>query len=85
MAYKCYQQNYRRYEPGFTVDVITRDFNSRDLGSAKDLLRREKDETKRTDFLDTFDASEVTKKLMDILKIRNKERQTIEIKDIHIQ
>ena len=55
----------------FTVDVITRDFNSSDLGSAKDLLRREKDETKRTDFLDTFDASEVTKKLMDILKIRN--------------
>ena len=69
----------------FTVDVITRDFNSSDLGSAKDLLRREKDETKRTDFLDNFDASEVTKKLMDILKIRNKERQSIEIKDIHIQ
>lgn len=69
----------------FTVDVITRDFKSSDLGSAKDLLRREKDESKRTDFLDTFDASEVTKKLMDILKIRNKERQTIEIKDIHIQ
>ena len=69
----------------FTVDVITRDFNSSDLGSAKDLLRREKDESKRTDFLDTFDASEVTKKLMDILKIRNKERQSIEIKDIHIQ
>ena len=69
----------------FTVDVITRDFKSSDLGSAKDLLRREKDETKRTDFLDTFDASEVTKKLMDILKIRNKERQFIEIKDIHIQ
>lgn len=69
----------------FTVDVITRDFKSSDLGSAKDLLRREKDETKRTDFLDTFDASEVTKKLMDILKIRNKERQSIEIKDVHIQ
>lgn len=69
----------------FTVDVITRDFKSSDLGSAKDLLRREKDESKRTDFLDTFDASEVTKKLMDILKIRNKERQSIEIKDIHIQ
>ena len=69
----------------FTVDVITRDFKSSDLGSAKDLLRRGKDETKRTDFLDTFDASEVTKKIMDILKIRNKERQSIEIKDIHIQ
>lgn len=69
----------------FTVDVITRDFKSSDLGSAKDLLRREKEETKRTDFLDTFDASEVTKKLMDILKIRNKERQTIEIEDVHIQ
>ena len=69
----------------FTVDVITRDFKSSDLGSAKDLLRREKDETKRTDFLDTFDASDVTKKLMEILKIRNKERQTIEIEDVHIQ
>lgn len=69
----------------FTVDVITRDFKSSDLGSAKDLLRREKAETKRTDFLDTFDASEVTKKLMNILKIHNKERQSIEIKDIHIQ
>lgn len=69
----------------FTVDVITRDFKSSDLGSAKDLLRREKDETKRTDFLDSFDAGEVTKKLMDILKIRNKERQSIEIKDVHIQ
>ena len=69
----------------FTVDVITRDFKSSDLGSVKDLLRREKDEPKRTDFLDTFDASEVTKKLMDILKIRNKERQTIEIEEVHIQ
>lgn len=69
----------------FTVDVITRDFNSSDLGSAKDLLRREKAETKRTDFLDTFDASEVTKKLMNILKIHNKERQSIEIKEVHIQ
>lgn len=69
----------------FTVDVITRDFKSSDLGSAKDLLRREKDETRRTDFLDTFDASEVTKKLMEILKIRNKERQTIEIEEVHIQ
>lgn len=69
----------------FTVDVITRDFNSSDLGSAKDLLRREKAETKRTDSLDTFDASEVTKKLMDILKNRNKERQSIEIKEVHIQ
>ena len=69
----------------FTVDVITRDFKSGDLGSAKDLLRREKDETKRTDFLDTFDASEVTKKLMEILKIRNKERQSIEIEEVHIQ
>lgn len=69
----------------FTVDVITRDFKSSDLGSEKDLLRREKDETKRTDFLDTFDATEVTKKLMEILKIRNKERQIIEIEEVHIQ
>ncbi len=69
----------------FTVDVITRDFKSSDLSSAKDLLRREKDETKRTDFLDTFDATEVTKKLMEILKIRSKERQIIEIEEIHIQ
>lgn len=69
----------------FTVDVITRDFKSSDLGSAKDFLRREKDETKHTDFLDTFDVTEVTQKLMELLKICNKERQSIDIEEVHIQ
>ncbi len=69
----------------FTVDVITRDFRSSDLGSAKDLLRRERNPDKRTDFPDWFDASDVTDKIMRILKIRNKERQSVEIKEVHIQ
>ena len=69
----------------FTVDVITRDFKSSDLGSAKDLLRREKDPNKRTDFLDSFDATDVTNKIMSILKIRNKEKQSVEIEEVHIQ
>lgn len=69
----------------FTVDVITRDFKSSDLGSAKDLLRREKKPNKRTDFLDSFDATDVTNKIMSILKIRNKEKQSVEIEEVHIQ
>ena len=90
---KCYDRGnhfrnlidlYKKDELTNAINRIIEDMSS-DLGSAKDLLRREKDETKRTDFLDTFDASEVTKKLMEILKIRNKERQTIEIEEVHIQ
>ena len=54
----------------FTVDVITKQFKSHDLGSAKDLLRKEKDPEKQTDVLSTIDTTDVVKKVMDILEIK---------------
>jgi len=69
----------------FTVDVIQRDFKSNDLGSAKDLLRRERDSAKRTDVLDHIDTTDIVNKLMSILEIRNSENQTVNIEEIHIQ
>ncbi|MCI5523335.1 MAG: AAA family ATPase [Spirochaetia bacterium] len=68
----------------FTVDVITKQFKSHDLGSAKDLLLNEKDPDKRTDVLSTIDTADVVKKVMDILEIRNKENQSVNIEEIHI-
>ena len=68
----------------FTVDVITKQFKSHDLGSAKDLLRKEKDPEKQTDVLSTIDTTDVVKKVMDILEIRNKENQIVNIEEIHI-
>ncbi|MCQ2248292.1 MAG: AAA family ATPase [Treponema sp.] len=68
----------------FTVDVITKQFKSNDLGSAKDLLLKEKDPEKQTDVLSTIDTTDVVKKVMDILEIRNKENQSVNIEEIHI-
>lgn len=68
----------------FTVDVITKQFKSHDLGSAKDLLRKEKDPEKQTDVLSMIDTTDVVKKVMDILEIRNKENQIVNIEEIHI-
>ena len=68
----------------FTVDVITRDFKSSDLGSAKELLMKEKNPKKRTDILNTIDTTDVVQKLMKILEIRNKENQSVDIEEIHI-
>lgn len=69
----------------FTVDVITRDFKSRDLGSVKDLLMREKDPAKRTDILSTLDTTDVVQKLMKILEVKNKENQSVDVEEIHVQ
>lgn len=68
----------------WTVQVITRNFKSSDLGSAADLLRKEKNPLKRTDALDSFDSSFVVKKMMKILELRNREEQSVKVKDVHI-
>ena len=67
----------------FTVEVLTRDFSSHDLGSAKDLLRREKNPEKRTDALDTIETEKAVERLRALLEIRNKDEQTVTIEEIH--
>ena len=69
----------------FTIQVLTQDFKSHDLGSAKDLLRREKNPEKRTDILDTIETEKAVSRLKEIFEIRNKEEQTIDIEEIHVK
>ena len=68
----------------FVLSVLTRDFVSHDLGLAASNLRKERDENMRTDVLDVIDTEKVTKRLMEILDIRNREEQSIGINEAHI-
>lgn len=68
----------------FVLSVLTRDFVSHDLGLTASNLRKEREENKRTDVLDIIDTETVTKRLMEILDIRNREEQSIGINEAHI-
>ena len=60
-------------------------FKSHDLGSAADVLRRERDPEHRSDILDRIDKEAVTKQLMDLLEIRTQEDQSIGITNAHVE
>ena len=68
----------------FLLSTLTKPFKSHDLGSATQLLEKEPDEAKRTNILSKIDRQAVTKKLMDMLQIRNQEDARIGIRDAHI-
>lgn len=65
----------------FTVEVLTREFKSHDLGITASNLR--KDRSNPTDILDRIDLKKVTENLRHLLEIRNKEEQTVHLKEIH--
>lgn len=69
----------------FTVKVITELFESHDLGSTAQLLRKARDEDKRTDILDEIDKSQILSTLKKILEIKEKDNQTIGITDTHVE
>ena len=69
----------------FLIRVLINKFKSHDLGSAADVLRRERDSERRSDILDRIDKEAVTKRLMDMLEIRNKEDQSIGITKAHVE
>lgn len=65
----------------FTLEVLTQDWKSHDLGvSASNLRRSLKDPT---DILDRIDLTAVTDKLRSLLEIRNKEEQTVDLDAVH--
>ena len=66
----------------FLVDVLTKDFVSNDLGLTSHNLKNERDPEKRTDILDAVDRDAITKKLMELLDIRNKKDQTVTITSV---
>lgn len=68
----------------FVVDVLTREFVSHDFGLAKANLNRERDPNKRTNILDIVDIKAITKRLKELLEIKNKDEQSIGITETHI-
>lgn len=65
----------------FTLEVLTQDFKSHDLGISASNLRR--DRQNPTDILDRIDLAAVTESLRELLEIRNKAEQTVKLEDIH--
>lgn len=66
----------------FTLEVLTQDWKSHDLGISASNLRRDRENP--TDILDRIDLVAVTNSLWKLLEIRNKAEQTIELDDIHV-
>lgn len=86
LDYSCnLLQHSDRMNHRFLIRILTDKFKSHDLGSAADVLRRDRNPEQRTDILDKIDTEAVTKRLMDMLEIRNKEEQSIGITNAHIE
>ena len=66
----------------FTLEVLTQDFKSHDLGISASNLRR--DRKNPTDILDRIDLSTVTEGLRKLLEIRNKPEQTVVLDNAHV-
>ena len=65
----------------FTLEVLTQDWKSHDLGISASNLRRDRENP--TDILDRVDLVAVTDSLRKLLEIRNKAEQTLALDDIH--
>ena len=65
----------------FTLEVLSQDWKSHDLGISASNLRR--DRKNPTDILDRIDLALVTDSLRKLLEIRNKEEQTVKLDDVH--
>lgn len=69
----------------FLVSVLTKDFVSGDLHMTARNLRKDRNQENRTDILDVIDEENVTKRLMNILDIRNKVEQSVRINEVHVE
>lgn len=65
----------------FTLEVLTRDFASNAYRLSARNLRRDREHP--TDILDRIDIPAFTERLRSLLEIRNKQEQSVEIKDVH--
>ena len=68
----------------FVLSVLTKDFKSHDLGSVAQILRSRPDPNERRELYRYIDKEAVTKRLMELLDIRKKEKQTIGITDSQV-
>ena len=65
----------------FTLEVLSQDWKSHDLGISASNLRRDRENP--TDILDCIDLAAVTDSLRKLLEIRNKAEQTVKLYDVH--
>lgn len=65
----------------FTLEVLSQDWKSHDLGISVSNLRR--DRKNPTDILDRIDLALVTDSLRKLLEIRNRAEQTVALDDVH--
>lgn len=65
----------------FTLEVLTQDWKSHDLGISASTLRRDRENP--TGILDCIDLAAVTDSLRKLLEIRNKAEQTVKLDDVH--
>lgn len=68
----------------FVLRTFSRSFKSHDLGSTTQLMRKETDPIRKSDILDRVNTDEITKRLMELLDIRNQENLSIGITKAHI-
>ena len=68
----------------FLLRTLMQPFKSHDLGSAAEVLRKQRDPQQRTDILDRIDRDAITRKLMEMLEIRNQEDRRIGITQAHV-
>lgn len=69
----------------FLVQILTDDFKSHDLHLLGRNLRKEREEENRIEIFDNLDEASVTKNLMEILEIKNKDLQIVQITDDHVE
>ena len=67
----------------FLLEVIDEDFKSHDFGSAAQTLAHAKRPSRRSDVLTMVDKAEITKRLMKLLDIRNREDRKLGLKQEH--
>lgn len=65
----------------FTLSVLTKDFKSNDLSLSRNNLLRDRENPNT--ILQLIDTEEVTEQLRQLLEIKNKQEQTVEISDVH--
>ena len=68
----------------FLIGILTDDFKSHDLHLLGRNLRNDREEENRLEIFDNIDESSVTKSLMEILEIKNKDLQSVEITEDHM-
>ncbi len=68
----------------FLIQIFTDDFMSHDLHLLDRNLRNDREEENRIEIFENLDEASVTKNLMEILEIKNKDLQTVQITDDHV-